>query len=125
MSELKRRCDDLAGDGVSASVFERDGRRCLRVVIDGQAVYSLDVWLGGMGDATVSFYGGRGEMLSSSGSFNAWGNLEWDRNQGRSILRFNDLSLLAHVPGTGDRAFAVDEFIGAIWDRICDVIEEA
>lgn len=124
IEELKRRCDALGSTGVSASVFDREGRKCLRVVLGGSSAYSLDVWMGGFGgDSTIHFYGGRGEMRGSSGSMNAWGDFVWNREREMAVLDFQDLSLLSHMPGKQE--FTAEEFIDALWERICDAIEEA
>ena len=124
MSELKRRCDELKQDEVSATTFEREGRKCLRVVIDGKTIYSLDVWMGGLGeDSSVQFHGGRGGIKSSSNATNAWGDLVWDRERDQPVLAFHDLSLLSLLGQ--EKRFTQADFIEALWERICDAIEEA
>jgi hypothetical protein len=70
---LTRRCNVLCGEGVTLSVFDREGRKCLRVVLNGETRYSLEVWMGGnVGDSSLDFYGLPGESNWSSGSTNAW-----------------------------------------------------
>lgn len=124
VSELKRRCDELAEDDISATVFEREGRRCARFVVDGQTVYTLDVWMGGPGsDSSVQFYGVRGEARAYQGSMNAWGNFVWDKEAGRPLLAFNDMSLLRHFGG--EKRLTPEEFTEALWEKVCDTIEEA
>ena len=124
-SELKHRCDALAGDDVSSTLFDRKGRKCLRVVIEGKTEYSFDVWLGGMmDDDTINFYGVQGEMRSSENTSNAWGDVVWDRERGAVALRFHDLSLLSIMGAGEDRLFAFPEFTDALWDVICDVLEK-
>ena len=123
VTELKRRCDAHAGDGVSATVFDRVGRKCFRVVLDGQPIYSLDVWMGGLGqDSSLQFYGAQGEGHISTGSINAWADFVWDQAAGRAILDFHNLSLLDHMPD--DKRFTSDDLIEAIWGKVCDMIEK-
>lgn len=122
-NELKRRCDALSGDGVSATVFDRQGKKCLRVVLDGETVYSLDVWMGGFGDSTINFYGGRGQLQSYSNSTNAWANFHWSRDRGQPVLNVQDLSLLGHMPE--ERPFSIDDFIDAVWNKVCETLERA
>lgn len=124
LSTLKRRCDELAQDRVSATVFERGERKSFRVVVDGTTVYSLDVWMGGFGgDRTIQFHGGRGEFRASPGSHNAWGELVWDKQADGPVLDFSDLSLLGHLGQ--QKRFLLDDFTDALWEQVCDAIEEA
>ena len=121
ITELKRRCDAVAD--VSTTAFEREGRTSLRVVVDGQTAYALDVWMGGFGnDSSVQFFGARGEVRSSTGSINAWGDFVWDKESGGPIFAFHDLSLLGHFPE--EKGFTTEAFIEAIWEQVCDAIEE-
>jgi len=122
IGELKARCEALAAEGVSASVFDRDSRKCLRVVLDGKVVYSLDVWMGGFaGDASIQFYGAPGEYRASEGSMNAWANLVWDRDAERAAVELHDLSLIGMLGEP--RQYAAEELIDAVWGRICEAIE--
>lgn len=121
--KIKQRCDAMSGDGVSCTVFDRDGRKCVRVVLNGETKYSLDVWLGGVGsDDSIGFYGRAGKLTSSPGTSNAWGNIEWSRETGSTVLKFYDLSLLSMMPGD-EKYFTFDDFIEATWGVICDAIE--
>lgn len=125
-TELKRRCDMSAEDGVSASLFDREGRKCLRVVLDGETIYSLDVWMGGMsGDNTVNFHGGRGEFRSSPGATNAWGNVAWDKERESVVLDFYDLSLLQLMGAGNEQRFAFPKFTDALWEVIREALETA
>ena len=90
--------------------------------MNGQTVYSLDVWIGGMSDSNISFFGRRGENLFSSGSMNAWGRMIWNREVEDEVLQFNDLSLLGHI--SGEKTFTLTEFVDAVWDVVCNAIEE-
>lgn len=124
ITELKRRCEGLREEGVSASAFEREGLRCFRVVVDGRTVYSLDVGMGGIGgDSSVQLHGVPGELRSSPGTMNAWADIVWDKNTERAALSFHDLSLLGHFPD--NKQLTVEEFTEALWNRICDAIEES
>ena len=120
--ELQQRANALAEEEVSNSLFDREGRKCLRIVMNGQTVYSLDVWIGGMSDSNISFFGRRGENLFSSGSMNAWGRMIWNREVEDEGLQFNDLSLLGHI--SGEKTFTLTEFVDAVWDVVCNAIEE-
>lgn len=122
--ELKSRCDSLSESGISASLFDREGRVCLRVVLAGEVKYSLDVWLGALGssDDSVGFHGARGKITSRAGTLNAWGDIKWDRDKEIPILDFHDMSLLGFV---GDeRQFAFEEFTDSMWEAICDALED-
>jgi hypothetical protein len=81
--------------------------------------------IGGIGgDNSIGFYGVESEMLSSSsGSFNAWANIEWSREKDDVIMKFNDISLLDSFH-TGEKEYTKKEFLEALWDKICDVLEE-
>ena len=123
-TEIQKRCDSLSKQGVSCSVFNRDGRTCIRILLSGETKYSLDVGIGGIGgDNSIGFYGVEGEMLSSSGSFNAWANIEWSQEKDDAVIIFNDISLLDSFH-TGEKEYTKKEFLEALWDKICDVLEE-
>ncbi len=124
-SEIQKRCDSLSEKGVSCSVFGRDGRTCIRILLDGETKYSLDMGIGGIGgDNSIGFYGVEGEMLSSSsGSFNAWANIEWNQKKDDAVMKFNDISLLNSF-NTGEKEYTKKEFLEALWNKICDVLEE-
>jgi hypothetical protein len=124
IAELKRRCEEIGEEGVSASAFERKGLRCLRVVVDGRTVYSLDVGMGGIGgDSSVQFHGVPGELRSSPGTMNAWADIVWDKSAERVVLSFHDFSLLGHF--SDSKQLTPEEFTEAVWDRICNAIEES
>ena len=124
-TEIKKRCDSLSEKGISCSVFNRDGRMCIRILLDGKTKYSLDMGIGGIGgDDSIGFYGVEGEMLSSSsGSFNAWSNIEWSQEKDDVVMKFNDISLLNSF-NTGEKEYTKKEFLEALWNKICDVLEE-
>ena len=81
--------------------------------------------IGGIGgDDSIGFYGVEGEMLSfSSGSFNDWSNIEWSQEKYDVIMKFNDFSLL-NTFNTGEKEYTKEEFLEALWNKICDVLEE-
>jgi len=134
-TEIKRRCYSLSKQGVSCSVFNRDGRTCIRILLSGETKYSLDMGIGGIGgdnsigfgiggDNSIGFYGVEGEMLSSSSSsFNAWANIEWSQEKDDVVMKFNDISLLDSF-NTGEKEYTKIEFLEALWNKICDVFEE-
>jgi len=125
-TEIQKRCDSLSEQlGVSCSVFNRDGRMCIRILLNGETKYSLDMGIGGIGgDDSIGFYGVKGKILSPfSGSFNAWANIEWSREKDDIIMKFNDISLLNSFD-TGEKECTKKEFLEALWKKICDVLEE-
>lgn len=120
-SELKRRCES-SGDDITFSAFDRDSKKCLRIVSSSEPVYSLDITRGGVGsDKGLSFYGARGEITTTG--FNAWGDFEWSPEKDMVVLRFHDLSLFDMGSST-DKLFTQKEFADAIWDNVCNAIEQ-
>jgi hypothetical protein len=124
-TEIKERCHSLSEQGVSCSVFNRDGRTCIRILLEDKTKYSLDMGIGGIGgDDSIGFYGVEGEMLSSSsGSFNAWANIKWNQEKDDAVIIFNDISLL-NLFDTGEKEYTKKDFLEALWNKICDVLEE-
>ncbi len=124
-TEIQKRCDSLSEQGVSYSVFSRDGRTCIRILLDDKTKYSLDMGIGGIGgDNSIGFYGVEGEMLSSSsGSYNAWANIEWSQEKDDVVMKFNDISLLDSFD-IGEKEYTKKEFFEALWNKICDVLEK-
>jgi hypothetical protein len=124
-SEIKGRCEDLSKDGVSCSIFKRDGRVCIRILFDNQTVYSLDISMGGGigGDDSIGFYGIEGKMTSiSSGSFNAWAHVKWSQTKDSAVIILNDMSLLDTF-STDEKEYTKSEFLEALWNKICEVLE--
>jgi hypothetical protein len=120
-SELKKRSNSLSG--ISASVFNREGKTCVRIVHDGKTKYSLDMWMGGiMGDSGISFYGIQGEQSFPSGSTNGWGKIVWSKERNVLMLEAQFMSLLNHFP-TEEHQYTYDEFLDALWSKICDILE--
>jgi len=76
VNEFRKRC---AISGISFTSFSRDGKTCLRFVVDGKPLYSINIQLGGFHrDHGLSFSYAHGEMHFMSG-YNAWGDLEWGK----------------------------------------------
>jgi hypothetical protein len=123
-TEIQKRCDSLSEQGVSCSVFNRGGRTCIRILLRGETKYSLDMGIGGIGgDDSIGFYGVEGKMLSSSsGSFNAWVNIKWSQEKDDVVIIFNDISLL-NTFNTHEKEYTKKEFLEALWNKICDVLE--
>jgi len=123
LSGIKKRCTSLSKE-LSASVFDRNGHKCLRIVYDGKTKYSLDMWIGGIsGDSGISFYGVQGEMSSmSSGSTNAWADIVYSRKHNRPIVELHDMSLLETF-STKDKEYTYEEFFETLWECICKAIE--
>jgi hypothetical protein len=123
--EIKERCEDLSNDGISCSTFQRDGRTCIRILYNNETVYSLDMTMGGGigGDDSIGFYGIEGKLLSiSSGSYNAWGNVKWSNDKDDIVIELIDMSLLKTFYND-KKEYTKTELLEALWDKICDVIE--
>ena len=134
VNELKRRCDNLAHEGVSAALFDREGKKCLRVVVGEVTVYSFNIWMGGhRGDHFLQFYGFRGNLrtwgqpINMSNVSNAYAEIVRGTQASRSILDFLDVGLLVPPPdGLSEpvsKRFTFDEFIEALWREIHGEIE--
>jgi hypothetical protein len=122
-AEIQKRCGSLSEQGVSCSIFNRDGRTCIRILLSGETKYSLDMGIGGIGgDDSIGFYGVEGKMLSSSGSFNAWAIIKWSQEKDDIVIIFNDISLL-NTFNTHEKEYTKKEFLEALWNKICDVLE--
>ena len=120
---LKKRCDSLSDQGISLSAFNREGKTCIRVVYNGKTRYSLDIWMGGIsGDSSISFYGVQGQPYFSSGATNAWGNIVWDKEHEELVLELHDMSLLGSFVSE-KRSYTFEEFLNALWDKICNLLE--
>jgi hypothetical protein len=118
ISELEKRCK---GTDISFSSFSREGRQCLRFVLNGKPFYSIDIHLGGFHrDHGLSFSYAQGEMQMSSG-YNAWGDFEWDKEKESVVLKLNDFS--AFLGSNTEGNFSKKEFLEYIWSKVCDVIE--
>lgn len=121
--ELNKRCKAIVEHGVTLSSFERQGRRCIRIVVDGITIYSLDITIGGVfGDSTISFYGIRGEMSNYSNSTNAWGKIVWDKDINYPVLELNDMSMFRFLSDTTRMTY--EEFVNNLWDVVCNIVEE-
>ena len=119
---LKERCAVLSDQGISLSVFNREGRTCFRVVYNGKTKYSLEFWMGGIsGDSSLSFYGIEGEPTFSSGCINAWGNIIWNKEQEELVIELHDMSLFDSLGSA--RIYTKKEFLDTLWDKICNVLE--
>jgi hypothetical protein len=120
--EIQQRCGALADRGVSCSRFVRDGRTCIRVVASGVTRYSLDVWMGGIsGDASLAFSYSRGEISHFTGGMNAWGDVIWSQEFDEPVLNLHNFSLVGHIGH--EEAYRYSEFIDALWNEICNVLE--
>ncbi len=121
-NELESRCNSIAHLGVSLSAFGQDREHSIRIVANGKTVYSLDMRLDEtFGDAAITFHGTHGVAVSGGNAFNAWGKMEQNPENQSSVLRFNDMSLLETFGG--ETILAPEQFIDALWGKICDEIE--
>jgi hypothetical protein len=120
---LVERCGTLSDRGVSCSRFERGERTCVRVVLNGETRYALDVWMGGMGgDAGLSFAFGRGERGISGGGINAWGSIEWGKVEDQPVLRLTNLSFISDRMG-GELELTHEKFLDEAWDEVVKALE--
>src|SRR6185295_17501669 len=85
---IQTRAETLAERGVTVTKFSRADRTCLRVLSDGKTRYSLDVWMGGYGDASLAFSYQRGEARFQSNGMNAWGTVRWSTERNEPVLPF-------------------------------------
>jgi hypothetical protein len=121
-NEIANRCSYLSDDGVDFSVFERNSRKCIRILLNGRVVYSIDIWMGGVSsDSGLSFYGSPGELLSDGDTFNAWGSIVFDGRTQSVALNFHDMSLLRMFGEERQISFGV--FVDELWNVICEELE--
>jgi hypothetical protein len=122
-AEMKKRSPLLEDADSTISVFDRGDRLCIRVVDDGQAVYSLDAWPGAMtSDTGVSFYATAGEIRSSSGAITAWADFVWNPDLNQPTLDLNDFSLFGSPHG-GSKQIGYMEFIDRVWNLIVNELD--
>jgi len=118
VKELKKRC---ASSGISFTSFPRDGKQCLRFVVNGKPVYSINIQLGGFHrDHGLSFSYAHGEMQITSG-YNAWGDFEWDKERECVVLKLTDFSMISF--SNSKQSFIQQEFFDYIWEKVCDAAE--
>ena len=120
VKELEKRCKDSE---ISFSHFSREGKRCLRFVINGNPVYAIDIQLGGFHrDHGLSFSYAYGEMQMTSG-YNAFADFEWDKEKECVVLKMNDFSAFSSMTSS-EQNFTQQEFLEYMWDRVCNAAEE-
>ncbi len=121
-NEIQSRCGSLSHLGISVTAFGQDREHSLRIVAQGEAVFSLDMRLDEMfGSPAVAFYGVAGTPLNSSNASNAWATMEQGHDGEPTLLKLNDMSLLQAFGG--EDLMAPTQFIDKLWNRICDEIE--
>ena len=121
-NELEHRCKEIAHLGVSATVFSGESKHKIRIFVNGKIAYSLNLWLNEtLGEGTITFYGVHGRIIGNDSGFNAWGNIVQRSNGNSRILQLTDMSLLNIIGHQSE--LEVDGFIDALWDRICEIIE--
>jgi len=123
--ELKKRCHALADQGVECSLFEREGRTCLRVLHEGTTRYALDMWMGGAsglgGDSSVSFASTRGEPRYMSG-VNASGEMVWSKTEDRVVIRIFNLSFIGQM---GEKLeLTHEQLLEEVWTEIIKALEK-
>lgn len=118
-SELGKRCEK---SGISFSSFFRDGRQCLRFVVNGKPGYSINIQLGGFHrDHGLSLSYAHGEMQITSGC-NAFADFEWDKGKECVVLKLNDFGSFS--ASGSEQKLTKQEFLDYMWGKICDAVEE-
>ena len=118
--ELEKRCKD---SGISFSKFPRESKECLRFVVNGEPVYSINIKLGSLyRDHGLSFSYSHGEMTTISDSFNAFGEFEWDKDKGCVVLKLNDFSVFSR-PSNDLKGYSQSELLEYLWGKLCNAIE--
>ncbi len=121
-NELKHRCKEISHLGVSATVFSEESKHKIRIFVNSKIAYSLNFWLNEtFGEATISFNGVQGRIIGIDSGFNAWGKIVQRSNDKSPILQLTDMSLLNIIGHEAE--LGIDEFIEALWERICEIIE--
>lgn len=121
--ELIRRGKSIEDQGVSLTVFDREGRSCFRFVHNGKTKYALDIWMGGFTkDSSINFYNTSGEPSFPTSSINAWGDVVWDNDKQGIFVELNDLSFLENI-NSGKKKYSKKEFVEALWNKICNALE--
>lgn len=119
IQELDKRCNNLE---ISFSHFSRESKQCLRFVIGGKPVYSVDIQLGGFHrDHGLSLSYAHGEMQMTSG-FNAFADFEWNKEKECVVLNLNDFSVFSG--SSSEQKLTKEEFLEYIWSKVCDATEE-
>ncbi|MDP2653106.1 MAG: TIR domain-containing protein [Candidatus Omnitrophota bacterium] len=117
--EIEKRC---ASSDISFSSFQREGKQCLRFVVNGKPVYAINVQVGGFHrDHGLSFSYAHGEMHMTSG-YNAFADFEWDKDKECVVLKMNDFSSFSR-PTNDTQGLNQQEFIEYMWEKVCDAIE--
>ncbi len=121
-NEIQSRCGSLSHLGISVSTFGQDGEHSVRVVAQGETVFSLNMRLDEtFGSPAVTFHGVPGAPTGDGNAHNAWATMEQGHGGESTILKLNDLSLLQTFGG--ETVFTPSQFIEKLWNRICDEIE--
>ncbi|GEM_PF-5086847 len=121
VDELKKRCRE---SNIAFSYFDKGVKRCLRFMMNGKVVYSIDIEFGGMaGDQGLSFSYAHGEMRSFSSGYNAWGDFEWNKEKECIVLKLNDFSAFSR-PSNEQQGLSQQEFLEYMWEKVCDAAEE-
>lgn len=119
---LEERCCQIPSSTLIHDEIE--GIMHLEIKYNGATVYSLNIHKKShlVGDSGISFFGVEGEMGAiSNTSTNAFGEFAWDKEKNTVVLKLIDMSLFDMF--SGKKEYTKEEFIEALWNKICDVIE--
>lgn len=112
--------------GIDFSSFEKSDKHCLRFVVNGKPVYSINIEIGGFyRDHGLSFSYAHGEMHALSSGYNAYGDFEWDKEKESVILKLNVFNMFGPI-STSDSGqnLTQQELVEYIWNKVCDAVEE-
>ncbi|MBT8240547.1 MAG: TIR domain-containing protein, partial [Acidimicrobiia bacterium] len=119
---FETRCAALADRGASLSRFDRDGRTCMRVVLNGKTHYALDVWMGGMsGDSSLAFAFSHGDPGHFGGGMNAWGDTAWSTVKDEPVIKMFNLSLVGRMGQEVELSYG--QLLDELWDDVCAALE--
>lgn len=122
IERLKERSQHTTG--MSVNHDEIEGVMHIRIKFKNNVIYSLNIYKRAYfaGDNGISFYGVEGEMRSFGNATNASGSFIWSKIHNAVVIKLLDMSLLNILPN-GEKLFTKEEFIDALWNKICDITE--
>lgn len=122
VENLKDRCKYV--EDMSLSHDEIEGAMHVRIKFRGNVLYSLNIYKKAHfpGDNGISFYGVEGKMALHGNASNAFGSFMWSKGKNSVVLKLLDMSLFDILP-SGEKEFTKEEFVDALWNKVCDIID--